>query len=112
MRDQFAFHYLSKNLDDVIKRVELADKHVFITGKLSGNSFYTFAEKLHNFAIVHATRETEVLRAVRKFYDELRRPYSHFVGFSDAVLFEIAKKLGMQTQSFETRATIDPADNL
>jgi hypothetical protein len=109
MRNQFAFHYLSDNLSGVIRRAR-TDDHTFITGRLSGNVFYVFAEKLHNAAIVEATDETEVRSAVRRFYNELSRIRSHFVRFSDAVLFEVGKKLGIRTQSFETTAVIDPAD--
>jgi hypothetical protein len=110
LRNEFAFHYFSSNLPRVIDRVEETHEHEFITGKLSGNTFYGFAEKLLNFAMVDVTGDTDVLPAVRRLYDEPSRAYSHFIRFSDAVLFEIAKRFRVQTESFETTMVIDPRD--
>ncbi|MEI9894733.1 MAG: hypothetical protein WDN28_12805 [Chthoniobacter sp.] len=51
--------------------------HQFFAGDIAGNSFYSFAEKLHYCALVSLTGDADTTKAARKIYDEaLKKSHS------------------------------------
>ena len=108
IRNKFAFHYDASRIRRHLTVRGKEESHYFVTARLSGNLFYSFAEKIRVLAIAHSANDQDAAQAVRTLYDELIRVHGWIDDFTRSVLPLIAKKCGIQSSTpFESEAITD-----
>jgi hypothetical protein len=114
IRQNFAHHFDSEILKRRLCNCPPDQLREFIAGRISGNTFYKFAEELRYIAIIHAIEGGDMEKAVSRgaitrLYDEpQQKALLPFERFADAVLFKIAEELDLKREDANTREPADP----
>ena len=112
IRNHFGFHYDAKAITNELttkesKKIDLAKNggYQFMTSDRSANVFYTSAESYRTMAMFRAVDPK--ITGFRKLYDEISSVDANFMKFSQDVLVEIVRRIGLQSTAFTSKSIID-----
>jgi hypothetical protein len=95
IRNNFAFHYLSEDLQNQLQHIKNTGTHYIYLGDAHGNSFYSFADTLVINAMMSKVREDDPRQAMDVLFREPLNAIKWFLAFiSSCMIILIEKHLG------------------